>query len=404
MRSTHQSKQSPASRQTTRGMRGFTLVELMVALTIALLIIAAVGRIFFSSRSTYQVDEGLARLQENARFALDALQREIRMAGLYGCIRDPSKIQNNLNSDTTFPYNLKVAIQGYEASGTGPNTTVNLSASDFTASTTMTDWTPSLDGVFSGKILPKSDIVVVRHVSPTSVPISTGTAGAYFTATSVYMANLPAAADFAVKDIAVVSDCSAASVFQIDSRASGSTSGVNWVRLTHDNSAAASPGNRCPNWGTGANCDNRSYSGGAEIGKAMTTAFYVGPSASGKGPALFRLVLRAGQLSEEEIVEGVENIQILYGIDNATPMTGYAQQYVTAASLATATDWAKVVSVRIGVLMRTTGSVETTTDTGNYLLGAGVAAAGTTINPVDDKRRRRIFTTTIQLRNRLPST
>jgi prepilin-type N-terminal cleavage/methylation domain-containing protein len=55
---------------------GFTLVELMVAVTIGLIILAAVSRIFVTSRASYKLDEGLARVQENGRFAVDFLTRE----------------------------------------------------------------------------------------------------------------------------------------------------------------------------------------------------------------------------------------------------------------------------------------------------------------------------------------
>src|SRR5438105_6682831 len=70
---------------------GHTIVEVMVALTISLLVMVGVASLFASSRTTYQADEGLAHLQENARFASDVLNREIRMAGLFGCMPGTDK-------------------------------------------------------------------------------------------------------------------------------------------------------------------------------------------------------------------------------------------------------------------------------------------------------------------------
>ena len=61
--------------------RGFSLVELMVALTISLILMAGVGQIFMSTKSSYNLQNGLGRLQENARFALDILSQNIGQAG-----------------------------------------------------------------------------------------------------------------------------------------------------------------------------------------------------------------------------------------------------------------------------------------------------------------------------------
>ena len=65
--------------------RGFSLVELMVAMLIGLIILAAVVQIFVGSNATYRLDEGLARVQEGARFSMDFLAKDIRMAGYMGC-------------------------------------------------------------------------------------------------------------------------------------------------------------------------------------------------------------------------------------------------------------------------------------------------------------------------------
>lgn len=60
---------------------GLTLIELMVAMLLGLLLTAAVIQVFAGSRSSNTVQAGMSRLQENARFALDALARDIGNAG-----------------------------------------------------------------------------------------------------------------------------------------------------------------------------------------------------------------------------------------------------------------------------------------------------------------------------------
>lgn len=60
---------------------GFTLVELLVALVLGLLVIAAAGAIFLGGSRTYREDERMAQMHDNVRFALAGLTAEIEMAG-----------------------------------------------------------------------------------------------------------------------------------------------------------------------------------------------------------------------------------------------------------------------------------------------------------------------------------
>jgi type IV pilus assembly protein PilW len=60
---------------------GLTLVEMMVAITIGLVVLLAIGSIFIGSRQTYRVQEDNARIQEAGRYALEVIGRSIRQAG-----------------------------------------------------------------------------------------------------------------------------------------------------------------------------------------------------------------------------------------------------------------------------------------------------------------------------------
>ena len=65
--------------------QGLSLVELMIAITLGLVLSAAVIQVFMASRSSYRVQESLSLIQESARFAMDYIGREVRMAGYMGC-------------------------------------------------------------------------------------------------------------------------------------------------------------------------------------------------------------------------------------------------------------------------------------------------------------------------------
>lgn len=69
---------------------GVTLVELMVGLGVGVLLLFGVGLLFTQNKQSYRQNEELARLQEDARFALDELSRDLSMAGFMAEIVDSS--------------------------------------------------------------------------------------------------------------------------------------------------------------------------------------------------------------------------------------------------------------------------------------------------------------------------
>ena len=69
-----------------RGSRGFGLIELMIALTLGLLVVAGTLQIFISAKSTYQSQSSAAGIQEDARYLLSKMVQEIRMVGMFGCL------------------------------------------------------------------------------------------------------------------------------------------------------------------------------------------------------------------------------------------------------------------------------------------------------------------------------
>ena len=64
-----------------RNQQGFTLVELMVGMTIGLVLLLVIGSVFVSSRQVFREQEDSARVQEGGRFALEVIGRSIKQAG-----------------------------------------------------------------------------------------------------------------------------------------------------------------------------------------------------------------------------------------------------------------------------------------------------------------------------------
>jgi len=60
---------------------GFTLIELMVAIAIGMVVLAAVTTTFMSQTKFYSAQEQVNEMEQNARGALDLIARELKMAG-----------------------------------------------------------------------------------------------------------------------------------------------------------------------------------------------------------------------------------------------------------------------------------------------------------------------------------
>ena len=342
---------------------GLTLIEIMIALLIGAFLLGGVINIFLSSKQTYRMQEGLSRLQENGRFAMEFLSKDIRMAEFIGCNSDPSlitntttpaKTPNTLNTPTDFLYDFKTAIQGFEA-------------------TSSTDWAPIISTAITSP-LGDSDVITIRRAGDQSFTVTahaSNTADLTLDATAT-VANLQAAGFLTTAatpanscTIAVVSNCSKAAVFQVSAIA-GSV-------LSH---------------ATGGSCALKNLSNdlgntfvGGQVYPINTISYYVRTGSAGQ-PSLYR---RVNANSAEELVEGIEQMTILYGEDtDATGTAGYGipNYYVSANNVV---NMERVVSIRITLSARTLDDNLTTT------------ADATT----GDHRIRRTFTSTIAVRNRL---
>ena len=74
-------KQMKSSTNPMQKHFGFTIVEIMVAITLSMILIAGVIQVYLSSKESFRVQHELARIQENQRIAVDFLQRDISKAG-----------------------------------------------------------------------------------------------------------------------------------------------------------------------------------------------------------------------------------------------------------------------------------------------------------------------------------
>lgn len=120
------------------GQRGFSLIELMVALLLGLLLMSGIVAVYLESKRGWAQDEAIARVQENGRYALRLLSREIAMAGFYGGATETDAITSPAVTDCkTWLLNPDEVIEVYNKADAGAPAAFNncFAATDVRADT-----------------------------------------------------------------------------------------------------------------------------------------------------------------------------------------------------------------------------------------------------------------------------
>ena len=327
-----------------RQPKGFSLIELLVSITIGLVILVAAMSAYLGTASASRNTEAQARMNEDGQAALNILAQQIRMAG--NNPDQPNRIElsrrNPVYGTTTF-------------APVGPFTT-----SDFIVR--------GCDGAFS-------NITATTAVNIDSLACTAGTSTLPDSIAISYEAdrfNTVAAAG------GRPTDCLGFGLNTVTASLPTVSPTTGIVSTT-----------TVPYWVA----DNRFYIGTSTV---ITT-----PSLYCKG--------NGGSGAPQPLVENVENMQFLYGtvstLITATTATvgGYltADEVVTETSLAAlasdAARWAKVVTVRICVVIRSENTIAPDAGSARYL-----DCTGTLVTSPPDLRLRRAYSTTVVLRNRIP--
>ena len=91
--------------------RGFSLIELMIAVTIGLVLTITVSQLFLGSRRTYATTDDVSRMQENIRYTYQLLTRTIHLAGY--------KSSPNIKTQDVFTADVNKRILDGVDAGTG---------------------------------------------------------------------------------------------------------------------------------------------------------------------------------------------------------------------------------------------------------------------------------------------
>jgi type IV pilus assembly protein PilW len=321
---------------------GISLVEILVALVISLFLLGGIVQVYIGNKTTFSFTNALAEVQENGRFALDTMSQDLRLTNQWGCISfdpdDTDNINDTLDAGSVIGYDAdfhdfldEEAIEGTDG-GAGPDT------------------------------------LIIRGGKPGQTNVR-----APFTASTVKTITTNKIRNLSANDIILLARCGANDLL---------------IEAEADILSVDSVDNTNPLLTTITLESNKSqqFENDAMIIELQTVTYSIGAGASGE-PALFR---REFNGANEELVEGVESMQVLYGVDDDDDQ--FPNQYVRANLVG---DFEDVVSVRIMLLLRSIDDFVTEApQTYTY--------NGTATTPAD-RRLRQVFTTTIALRNRIGS-
>jgi type IV pilus assembly protein PilW len=339
--------------------RGLTLTELMVSVAISLAVMAALSNVYLSSRGAYRTNEALARVQESGRFALDWIVRDLRSAGFAGCQSRAARIVVYSNPRPAELASL-VAVRGYER------------AAGFT-------YPPGVERLAGDE---HSDAVRIVAVDPAARAAVEGDSDVA-AASIMIRENRPG---FEPNDVLLVGDCERAAVFTV--------TGVQDApaRLLH--AADRNGGLDTPTHQISPPFKEQQQ---AFVARLDSVAYFIGRPKGRKDapPSLYR----AGIERTEKVAENVEDLDLLYGVDDDGD--GTADGYRRADEIGAGV-WDRVLSVRISLVAASADAALAGAAQVIYLRDTD----GDTVNdaqpPRGDRRPRQVFTTTVSLRNRLP--
>jgi len=336
-------KTKPAYRKTV-SQRGFTLLELMIAISLSLLLTGIVIQSFLSNKETYRLTEGVSRVQENIRFGSHFISTDIRQAGNLGCTQ---LVRNVLNPNSLF--DLSSPILGWDYNQTDINqqgSTIVLDSSS-PINRTETNWNNGsgipVPNDVDDLLVENSDIILIKKIIPTDVVLTESTAisnnARDETLTTVN------AHGFDQGKVILIGDCLSADLTQITNALTPNiidvtpTIAVQPGTNYNTNLAELQPWSF--NWGTNAT-----------IYEFVSELYFVGKRADDSPPSLYRVQIDGtGANDPQELVEGIDTLQIIYGID--TDLDAQADRIANIfVSADQVVDWSTVVSVRFSMLAR----------------------------------------------------
>ncbi|MEE9333385.1 MAG: PilW family protein [Granulosicoccaceae bacterium] len=356
---------------TLRKQLGFSLIELLIASMLGIMLVGGVITVFSGTKRSSAINSNLTELQENARFALESIMREARMAGFQGCV-DINTASASIKADAAPTDNLyATAVQS-------------------SVVTTPTQWTPAPPMNFNipvgiGAPVPGTHTLSIQGGSPET-----------FALNPMQRVDDPIVLagptdNFVEGDLALISNCQVADIVTITA--------VGGATLAHDGSGNGGDDRLSATYGQ-AGAQNR-----ARIMRFEANIFYIGNTTrrNSSGDPVYALYRQTLPYSRPpiEMVEGVDNMRIRLGYRDPS-----SKDNLTLSSPNAAAPVGQIETVQIGLLLQSIDPVTDVDDNKSYFLAgdqilpAGASGAQLGLTHAGDRRLRMAFSSSVTIRNR----
>ena len=328
--------------------KGLSLVELMISLAIGSLITAGVVQLYTANSATYSLVMGQSRMQESARFALAFISRDVQRAGHRGCFSRNLQLNWTIADPANLPYefDLRFGVAGYNGSVGGawsPNLNPIPAANQgFVANT----------GIDQGAIVTGTDLLTLRSIVQRDTENRLAVAMPTSREDIAIIGPTDQVADLAFNngDLALIHDCEKATIFHV--------TGINAAnapnyQIQHSTApVVAWRNNFLPL------AFINTFGTDAAVSGIVTNTYFIAPGIgqNNRGNAPLSLWRKSGTTVPIELVEGVEDLQVLFGVSTTNDRT--PNQYVPANLVA---NWQAVTVVRVTVIANTIDDVGAST-------------------------------------------
>ena len=357
----------PATARVTMGrsvrarQRGLSLIEFLIAITLGLMIVAALTLLIAQQSATQAEFEKSSRQIENGRYAMQILSDEVQMAGYYG---EFTKV-GDITVPVALPDPCVVTVAAIEAA-----MPFAVQGYDFDSSSAAAGLGSCIN-IANHK--PDTDMLVVRRAEPDVVTIATAASGA--TGQVYLQTGLTGSFLEFAKKMGTGADTSVFTLYNKDKLTLSSLRKFS-VRIYFISPCSVPVATNCTS--------------AADGGKPIPTLKVVELSS-------------AGTMTTTPLVEGIENMQIDYGMDADSDGAPDAKFVSTAAAVG---DWANVMALRVHLLARNNESSPGYNDGKTYSLGYNSAASAQQVTASTDSYgndvrgfKRRVFSQMIRLVN-----
>jgi type IV pilus assembly protein PilW len=312
------------------------MVELMVAMVIQFILLAGMVYVYSNSRVMFTVNEQLSRVQENGRYLTDVLLHDIRMAGYSGCRSIDEVVPNIIANRPPIFASLTDGITVFENGAGWDNPT-------------------ALTRVAG------SDVITLQSAQGSGVSLRANMITDTATIRMIWNPDRLAA-----NDLILISDCSHADLFRALAIKHGTI-------IVHNN--IANTGNQL----------SKAYAKDAQLMPFDAHTYFIATGANAE-PGLYQYSFNSDTATL--LAEGVENMQLLLAEDTSGDQA--PDVYVNATAVM---DWAAVIGVRVGLLMRSANNVATEARAFTF--------NGANANTGNDTRVRKAFWSYAAMRNRI---